>query len=699
MTLLGLTFTQLALIFGAVGGVVTVLYILKLRRRRVRVPFSKLWDRVLLEKESTSLFRRLKRLLSLLLQLLFLFLLTAALGDPRLTTEVLDGRHVILLLDTSASMKAIDGKGGRTRMEVALDEARSIVRGMNGADVLMVVRMDAQITPLSGFVSDEKRLLKVLKGVAASDTRADLLRALKFCGDSLRGRKNPLLILIGDGAYPDHLLGLVELDHTSGKKIVEKTKKPNGAPRAAKGSRAADKARARKGAKRRRVPAAALGGVSLRGITVRFLPVGQSRDNVGVVAFNARRYVRNKLSFEIFMEVVNYRKEATTVDLQLYSDGQLIDVQRLKLKGEETARYSCEPDERRRKRQAWCDLAATGEMLEARLVPPDKGKETPKTVDAFPLDDTAFALLPRRKKQKVLLVTKGNLFLEGAMLQQPNIELSRVEPTGYSETLARRFDALIFDGTYPAKPPPQHALLFNPPMKGSPIEVAGRIRAPMITDQDRKHPVMRWVTLKDVNIANSARFKVEPGMDVLAASFKQPVMVASTRGPKKVVAFGFDLTRSDLPLRVAFPILILNTLDWFAGDSEELLTSYRTGETWSVPLPDPSVSAEQGVRVTRPDGTTVTAPVNDGRALVHGVQAGVYRLRARDKTSQLAANLADPVESRIKPRSELVLGGRTLTRPTGFGIALRREIWIYLLLIAVALTLLEWLTYNRRVTV
>ena len=694
MTLLGLTFTQLALIFGAVGGVVTVLYILKLRRRRVRVPFSKLWDRVLLEKESTSLFRRLKRLLSLLLQLAFLFLLTAALGDPRLTTEVLDGRHVIVLLDASASMKATDGGGDRTRMEVALDEARSIVRGMNGADVLMVVRMDAQITPLSGFESDEKRLLKVLKGVTASDTRADLLRGLKFCGDSLHGRKNPLLILIGDGAYPDHLLGLVELDHLSGEKIEEKAK----ASKRAKPGRAVGPAGPKA---RRKDEGALLARVDLRGITVRFVPVGQTRQNVGIVAFNARRYVRNKLSFEIFMEVVNYRKEPATVDLQLYSDGELIDVQRLKLKGEETARYSCEPDERRRKRQAWCDLAATGEMLEARLVPPSstKTKDGPKTVDAFPLDDRAFALLPRRRKQKVLLVTSGNLFLEGAMLQQPNIELSRATPDRYSEALARRFDALIFDGTYPAKPPPRHALLFNPPMEGSPIEVKGRIRSPMITDQDNKHPVMRWVTLKDVNIASSARFKLEPGMQVLAASFKEPVIVASTKGGRKIVAFGFDLTRSDLPLRVAFPILVLNTLDWFAGDSEELLTSYRTGETWAVPLPDPSIPADEGVKVTRPDGTTVTAPVNDGRALVHGVQAGVYRLRARGKTSQLAANLADPVESRIKPRSALSLGGRTLSRPTGFGIALRREIWIYLLLVAVALTLLEWLTYNRRVTV
>ena len=104
MTLLGLTLKQLAMVFGALGAAVTILYILKLRRRRIHVPFAKLWLRVMKEQESTSLFHRLKRLLSLLLQLAFLFLLTAALGDPRLSSEVLEGRSIVLLVDASASM-------------------------------------------------------------------------------------------------------------------------------------------------------------------------------------------------------------------------------------------------------------------------------------------------------------------------------------------------------------------------------------------------------------------------------------------------------------------------------------------------------------------------------------------------------------------------------------------------------------------
>ena len=53
---------------GAVlGALVVVFYILRLKRRPIAVPFAHLWDRILRDKEATTLFSQLKRLLSLLL--------------------------------------------------------------------------------------------------------------------------------------------------------------------------------------------------------------------------------------------------------------------------------------------------------------------------------------------------------------------------------------------------------------------------------------------------------------------------------------------------------------------------------------------------------------------------------------------------------------------------------------------------------
>src|SRR5689334_12870638 len=90
------------------GAAVVVFYILKLRRRPVAVPFSKIWQRILRDKEATSLFSQLKRLLSLLLQLSLLALMLVALGDPRTMVNMIEGRNIVILVDASASMKATD---------------------------------------------------------------------------------------------------------------------------------------------------------------------------------------------------------------------------------------------------------------------------------------------------------------------------------------------------------------------------------------------------------------------------------------------------------------------------------------------------------------------------------------------------------------------------------------------------------------
>ena len=62
------------LLFGLALPIV-LLYILKLRRRREPVSTLMFWEQLFREKQTTSLFQKLKHLLSLLFQLLFLALL------------------------------------------------------------------------------------------------------------------------------------------------------------------------------------------------------------------------------------------------------------------------------------------------------------------------------------------------------------------------------------------------------------------------------------------------------------------------------------------------------------------------------------------------------------------------------------------------------------------------------------------------
>ncbi len=105
-----------AVVAGAIGAVaITVLYLIRLRRRRVVVSFAPLWLDAAGPRRTTSWARRLRDLLSLLLALTLLGLLLLAAVDPRPTAADRAGRSLVILIDRSASMSARDGSG--TRLE------------------------------------------------------------------------------------------------------------------------------------------------------------------------------------------------------------------------------------------------------------------------------------------------------------------------------------------------------------------------------------------------------------------------------------------------------------------------------------------------------------------------------------------------------------------------------------------------------
>lgn len=656
----------------AVGAVVLVIsaYIIKMRRRRFEVPFAQLWQRVLQQKDANSLWKQLKRLISLLLILGILGVILFAALDPTLGSVDRKARSVVIVVDASASMKAMDGDeaGKQSRMDVAKVKAKSLVDSMGGGDLAMVMKVDGQATPMSRFTNDGPMLDKIIDDkLSASDTPADIVRALGAAADALRDRPNPLIVIISDGAYPEDQLALVDW---------------GGAGSAVHN----------------------LAAVDLSRIDVRFMPVGRRDDNVGIIAFNVRRYIANKAAYEVFIELQNFGKRPAHRLLTLYNGQTAVDSKQIDLAPGQHLRqiYPKIP-------------GGEDNQLRASLRPVAGIGSGEGTTDAFPLDDTAYALLPARKKQKVLMVTEDNLFLEGALLVYDNIDPLKVKPADFAAkpSLADDMDVVIFDDYTPDTLPaaPTSLLFFHPTGPHSPFAIRGEVTAPKITEIDEGHPVMRWVTMSDVYMDKSEVFAPDPkkGDSTLAFSVTDPIVVAKRDGHRKILAFGFSLpsanrdAATDLPMRVAFPMMLVNALDWFAGDQADLLTTYATGQRERVPL-DGVVGATEA-EVKGPDGTITRTPVLDGLATFYGTRVGYYDLTAKAPDGKalasisLAANLASPSESRIAPSSELTLGGKKLAAPEAFSITHSQKLWMYLLLFATGLIVLEWITYHRRITV
>jgi hypothetical protein len=628
MILAGLPLAQLATIFGAVGFGVLVLYILKLRRRVAAVPFSPLWERVLRDKESTTLFSKLKRLVSLFLQLALLALLVLALGDPRARESVLAGRTLVVLVDASASMQATDVPPNR--LAFAKEEVKKIVRGLGGADRMLVAQMDAMVTPLGPLTGDTAALERELDGIHATDTRADFPRALRFATDVLRGDRHGEIVVVSDGALGE----------------------------------ASD----------------ASGLVPLGSAKLSYVKIGKDARNVGITQFSVRRYPLDKSRYEVMLELTNTGPEVEDVELQLLGDGGLVDLTKLRLRaGERLPRF-------------YPQLSGANRTLEAKIARVDG------TPDGLTADDRAYALLPERRRAKVLVATEGDTYLDAALLLDEYLEVTEVSPKGYAEAIAKGgWDAVIFDRVTPAEPPKASALYLDPRGPGAPVKVGGELKQPGFDKIDRKHPAVRFLALDDVNVAVGHKLQPEAGDKVVGAAEggASAILVAGARNGYKFVALGFDVRDSDLPLRAAWPLFILDCIDWFTNEDAPYLSSLRTGEVWRLPV---GATATQAL-LKRPDGTTQPVPVHEGRAVVLGDQSGFYELTAGGQTTTFAANLLDASESAIAPQDQLVVGSKQAGGPEGFRAGVRREIWIYLLLAAALLSALEWATYHRRLTV
>lgn len=87
---------------------IIIMYLLKPRYQEKLVSSTWLWEQAIRDIEASSPWQRLRRNLLLILQLLAAFLLVLAIIRPSLTVPGTTGRHLIVALDCSPSMKAAD---------------------------------------------------------------------------------------------------------------------------------------------------------------------------------------------------------------------------------------------------------------------------------------------------------------------------------------------------------------------------------------------------------------------------------------------------------------------------------------------------------------------------------------------------------------------------------------------------------------
>lgn len=178
-------------------GPLLLLYVLKVRRERVTVASTWLWQAAARDLLAKSPWQRLRKRWLLLLEALGLLCLGLALARPTFSGTRIDAEHIALIVDASASMLAeADGESRLAAAKVAAERVLSTLAP--GADVLLI---EAGSEPRVVGPSDRdlSRIRARLKALAGLGEEGHLERAVALASEQLAQRSgNRRIVLFTD---------------------------------------------------------------------------------------------------------------------------------------------------------------------------------------------------------------------------------------------------------------------------------------------------------------------------------------------------------------------------------------------------------------------------------------------------------------------------------------------------------------------
>jgi hypothetical protein len=415
---------------------------------------------------------------------------------------------------------------------------------------------------------------------------------------------------------------------------------------------------------------------------IHYVSVGTAQENVAITRLAARPLLASPQTSEVLLELRNFGNSPARGNVEISFDGRLLDVKPFELAAG-AKRLEVFPSVPR------AGASARG-WLTARI-------DTP---DALAVDNVAYALLPAVPKRRVLLVSKGNFFLEKLLAADQGVTFELAAPDAYQAEIATKFDVVIFDNVLPkdfavATARANAFFLGQTPFNtgSAPIE------QPLLTDLDTEHPVLRLVNLQNVTVVRAAPMALPSSADgtrwtAPIRSFENPLLIVGEQGGKRLAGLAFDVAESDLPLRVAFPLLISNVVQWLAGDRAESPRSYLAGETIPLGAGETLWTEPQTkfVREVKPDPAQF---VGDFAAPLRN---GFYLQRSGAESRWLAVNTFSEGESDLRQSTASAAVAGSALPVVSLAALGAWPPWVYLALAAFALFTFEWWLFHRRRT-
>ena len=408
-----------------------------------------------------------------------------------------------------------------------------------------------------------------------------------------------------------------------------------------------------------------------------YVPIGASGENLAITALATRE---GAAGVELFASVANAGLIDREALLSLTMDGVLYDSRRLQIPANSSA-------------NAVWELPEGVSVVQASL--------SEMVDDYLPLDNDAWAVHEGGISNRALLVTEGNLFLEQIYSVLPGIEAFKAAPD--DEMVGDPFDLYVFDGvTLPNPLPDADMLIINPPLmvgEGLPLQTTAVFTYPHTAAiRLADSPLLQFVDWGNVNV-QTAKNVSAPWAQTLVEAEEGPLLMIGEQNGRRLAILTFDLRDSDLPLQIAFPILMANITGWLSpGRAFDGATDLQAGDAVTI-VPTTGATA---VSVQKPDGTVwKTAVTGDPIIFSETDQLGLYQVTLQDsagtqEAGSFAVNLFSPAESAIAPAAQVQVGQMEVDDAAAdAGDVGQRELWAWLTAVAIIILIIEWWVHHR----
>ncbi|TCK98695.1 von Willebrand factor type A domain-containing protein [Natranaerovirga hydrolytica] len=400
--------------------------------------------------------------------------------------------------------------------------------------------------------------------------------------------------------------------------------------------------------------------IHIENINGQIVPFDNELSNVSM-DYVSHSHIEGRL--HIMAQVTNRSSVNQSIEVNLYGDGNLLNIERVSLEPEET------------KIIQFNDVTFDGHIIQAEI------NESDDLIE----DNIAYDVLSSTNVSRVLLGTNRNIFLERALLTVPNIELYK---TSDIEDISRieDYDLYIIDGLAFEQLPRGNVFLINPNTNPF-VEVNQTFEGGVLRAQD----TLLTSNIEMLNFAVRELKNIQGThyMDTFLQLGDEKVGLYGESDGQKIVVIPFDFHDSDLVLKPEFPILMHNIMEYLLDSNILKSHTFTAGEAVSFH----AHTRGSSITITKPNGENEEVPIRFPMLdFTNTKEAGIYTatqtIEEETLTEYFVVNF--PQEEKIRGEPVIMDNNQQTQQSIRYG---RMDLTKYLIMALLGLVLVEWIAY------